>query len=92
MPSDNPESRDQEQILRVEQLCKDACTRIQEHVDTIQIFVTFHAEDGQSTKSFTSGRGNFYARQGQIEEWVRFQHEYQKQEAKRQDASDNQED
>lgn len=49
---------------------KDAAILLAEHVDTVQIFVTFHAEDGETTSSYEYGQGNFYARQGQIDEWL----------------------
>ena len=42
-----------------------------EHFDTVQIFVTRHeptTEDG--TIAFRSGAGNWYARYGQIREWL----------------------
>lgn len=43
-----------------------------EHFDTIQIFVTQHATDDgeQSTISLHLGSGNWYARYGQIAEWL----------------------
>lgn len=38
--------------------------------DTVQIFVTKHDDKDGSTQSFVFGEGNFYARLGQIEEWI----------------------
>lgn len=76
---------------RIQKIVDDACTLIREHVDSVQIFVTFHAEDGKSTAGFNAGRGNFYARQAQVEEWIRFQHEYQKCQARREDEEDQDE-
>jgi len=74
---------------RITQIVNDACTRIREHVDSVQIFVTFHAEDGETTSGYNAGRRNFYARQSQVKEWVRFQHEFQRCQAKREDSEDN---
>lgn len=67
---------------------KDAAILLAEHVDTVQIFVTFHAEDGESTASYEHGQGNFYARQGQVDEWLTIQREYQRLEARRRDERD----
>ena len=36
--------------------------------DTVQIFVT--ALDGNDTKSISVGRGNTFARQGQVRQWL----------------------
>ncbi len=55
-------------------------------VDTIQIFVTKESDHGSSdTMSFEFGLGNYYARQGQIQEWLTIQTQYQIEEAKRRD-------
>lgn len=71
---------------RIVQLVRDACTRLAEHVDTVQIMVTFHAEDGEHTDSYDEGVGNFYARQAKVDEWLRFQREYQRCEARRREG------
>ncbi len=63
-------------------LIDDCMHRIREHVDTVQIFITLHGDDGKETLTYDVGSGNFYARQGQVEEWVRIQRVYQKQYAK----------
>lgn len=39
-----------------------------EHCDTVQIFVTNHRDDG--TQSINHGLGNWYARYGQVSEWI----------------------
>jgi hypothetical protein len=42
-----------------------------EHFDSVQIFATNHnASGGGDTRSFTYGVGNFYARYGQVTEWM----------------------
>ena len=46
--------------------------RLSEHYDTVQIFVTKHdnaLHDG--TKCVTWGSGNWYARYGQVIEWLK---------------------
>lgn len=40
-----------------------------EHFDTIQIFVTKYVENKETFNIF-SGTGNYFARYGQIEQWV----------------------
>jgi hypothetical protein len=39
------------------------------HFDTVQVFVTRQEPDGQ-TVAFSPGKGNWYARYGQITEWL----------------------
>lgn len=42
-----------------------------EHVDSVRVFVTFPTLDGKPhTAGLTVGIGNFYAQQGQIQEWM----------------------
>ena len=73
---------------KIKHLVDDACTRLIEHVDSVQILVTFHTEDGQPTSSYETGRGNFFARLGQVVEWLEMQREYERCEAKRRDETD----
>ncbi len=40
------------------------------HFDSVQVFVTRQEPNGQ-TLAFSPGRGNWYARYGQIVEWVK---------------------
>lgn len=61
-----------------------AVNQIIEHVDSVQIIVTFH--DGENTSSYDKGAGNFYARQGSVEEWITMQRQYQKNHAIRRDS------
>lgn len=45
------------------------CASIGEHFDTVQIFVTrFDAEQGTCNASY--GSGNWFARRGQIQDWL----------------------
>lgn len=61
-----------------------------EHVDSVAVFVTVGSEDGQcDTIACDGGCGNFYARQGQIEEWLTIQKQYQRNWAIRKDAKLN---
>lgn len=50
---------------------KRACETLGEHFDTVQIFVTRHEpgiEDG--TINITWSEGNWFARYGQVREWL----------------------
>jgi len=76
----------------IRRIVDEHCAAIAEHVDSVQIFVTFHRGGEQRSGSYESGRGNFYARQGQVDEWLRFQRQYQKSWAKRKDAEDLEEE
>ena len=57
------------------QRVQDAVTALSEHFDTVQIFVTIHrtTPEGdlkEGTTSINRGYGNWYARHGQINEWM----------------------
>lgn len=50
---------------------RDACEVLSEHYDTVQIFVTRHDAGGVGgTVSATWGSGNWFARHGQVREWL----------------------
>lgn len=55
-------------VDEIEQKVKDAAATLMEHCDTVQIFVTIH--DVEVTHAYQTGRGNYYARLGQIQEWL----------------------
>ena len=56
--STNPDVKRVEECLR----------HLGEHFDTVQIFTTRHEEG--DTKSVQKGVGNWYARYGQVRQWV----------------------
>jgi len=56
-----------------------------EHFDSVQVFVTRHAGERDVTASYETGGGNFYARLGQVHEWIMIQDQYSRQHAKRKD-------
>ena len=41
-----------------------------EHCDSVQIFITTRPEGTDLTESIDRGAGNWYARFGQVKEWV----------------------
>ncbi len=47
-----------------------AVDALREHFDSVQIFVTRHDGVEVETGSITAGGGNWYARIGQIREWL----------------------
>jgi hypothetical protein len=48
------------------------CNQIMEHTDaeTVQIFITKYVPENASTANYTYGLGNWFARKGQIQDWV----------------------
>ncbi len=53
-----------------EEFVQGIVTQLLQHFDSVQVFVTRQVPDGQ-TLAFSPGRGNWYARYGQIVEWVK---------------------
>lgn len=64
-------------------LVDEAVNRLSEHFDTVRIFVTSHNGSTDTTHCFTSWRGNFYAQQAQIHEWLTRQDQAAREYAKR---------
>lgn len=51
---------------------QECLNHLSEHFDTVQIFCTRHeAEIENGTIACTRGIGNWFARKGQVQEWVR---------------------
>jgi len=54
---------------KIKQLIKD----LEDHVDSIRVFVTKTSDSNADTTScYTLGKGNFYTQYGQIKEWITF--------------------
>lgn len=65
---------DQEHI---EKLIQDFIDKVSEHVDSVRVFVTHPANNGNGDSvSFSQGGGNLFAQQGQIRAWVLRQDQY----------------
>lgn len=64
----------------LEKMVEDAAAALSEHCDSVRIFVTKHAVDGESdvTIAFDQGRGNLHAQLGQVYEWLDIQRQYQR--------------
>jgi hypothetical protein len=58
---------------KLEQLVDKALKELGEHCDTVQIFVTAHNPEGEKetcTASYARGIGNWFARFGQVVDWL----------------------
>jgi hypothetical protein len=49
---------------------RNAAAQLMEHFDTVQIFVTRHVDYETGTIAAQFGDGNWYARRGQIGNWI----------------------
>ena len=49
---------------------QDALDQLGEHFDTVMIFVTLHSGNDVGTIAISRGSGNWYARYGQVQEWI----------------------
>jgi hypothetical protein len=52
---------------------------LMEHFDSVMIFATEHDGSAEGTRTICFGRGNMYARIGQVREWLIRQDEISKQ-------------
>lgn len=63
-------------MIEDDQRVLEAARALGEHFDTVHVFATRHdPAEKDGTVVCDEGVGNWYARQGQIEEWVEFQKE-----------------
>lgn len=53
-------------LNRIKLICKELVP----HVDTVQIFITKHESSEIGTTQMSWGEGNFFARYGQISQWL----------------------
>lgn len=49
---------------------KEATARIMECACSVQIFVSIHDSESGVTRHLSHGAGNWFAREGQVREWV----------------------
>lgn len=64
-----PEEAEQQRVEDIKQLDR-ALVLLSEHFDTVQVFCTRHRDDDVGTFSMQKGSGNWYARYGQVCEWI----------------------
>ena len=69
-----------------EQMVDDLVAKLGEHFDSVQVFCTrYDSSGGGRTVTVNAGTGNWYARFGQVSEWVTKEREQQKEEIRRDD-------
>jgi len=68
--SDEVDPEETEQAQEAMRVLNAHAHALMSRFDTVQIFVTKHDDKDGSTNSFVLGEGNFYARLGQIGEWI----------------------
>ena len=51
-------------------LCEEAARALGEHFDTVMIFATRHEAGKDGTVNIQYGVGNWFARKGQVSEWL----------------------
>jgi hypothetical protein len=56
--------------VHIENDIKMHLAKISEYADTVEIFITIHNNNGITT-CYSQGHGNWYARYGQIQQWVK---------------------
>lgn len=63
---------DTEDFRRVRKLVDAAAQSLMEHAESVQIFVTIRETiDGdRTTRGYSTGYGNHYARLGSVQEWL----------------------
>lgn len=62
-----PDPGDEEADLR---RLKNAAAQLMEHFETVHIFATRHVSSDEGTVGVQYGEGNWYARRGQVGEWL----------------------
>jgi len=74
----------------VEDMVKTHAAQLGEHFQSVQIFVSGYTGSNGESLAFEYGAGNFYARLGQVTEWLSIQDQYQRNHAIRKDNEANQ--
>ena len=68
---------------------KNAVAALAEHFDTVQIFATrYDGGEGNGTRRWQHGRGNWFARYGQVHEWLEREKETTRLDVKQQQEED----
>ncbi len=71
-------------IENVKKMVDEFRDKLSEHCDSVRIFVSFPSLNGESdTVGYTNGGGNLFAQHGQVREWLEFQREYARIEARK---------
>lgn len=57
-------------MKHVEELLEQVCAQLGEHVETVQVFVTLHDNETDTTTTWEKGIGNRLARNMQVKIWL----------------------
>lgn len=57
-------------MKHVEELLEQVCAQLGEHVETVQVFVTLHDNETDTTTTWEKGIGNRLARNMQVKLWL----------------------
>ena len=68
--NDETSASENERLEKELKRLKEACNKLGEHFDTVQIFCTKQAEDNKTTDKFEYGQGNGFAIYGQVKNFV----------------------
>lgn len=58
---------------------------LMEHFDSVQIFVTRKSDDAEGTVNANKGDGNWFARYGQVKDWITRSEERSREEVRQED-------
>ena len=71
-----------------DRIVREFVARVSEHVDSVQVFINKKRDDGKSgTWKMGFGAGNWYARYGQVREWLIIEDEAIRMEAHDEDTT-----
>lgn len=76
---------EEEQDLK---LLEDACDKLGEYFDSVQVFATRHDSNDDGTVIVNWGSGNWCARRGQVSEWLIKNNERTKEIVRKEDNED----
>ncbi len=71
----NEESWDKEKE-RIKGIVDECVSKMGEHVDAVQVIVSYHNTDANNTMSYEKGAGNIHTRIGVVAEWMEAQKQY----------------
>ncbi len=85
MSDDVQEAENEENEERDTAILKSHVSRLMEHFDSVQVFCTRFDSENDQTISINRGDGNWFARSGQVREWLIKQDEQSRSEQRKSD-------
>lgn len=67
------------------EMAREFTAKLMEYSDSVQVFLTVHDPSSGITRHVTHGAGNWFAREGQVREWVVQNEEHSRSEAHNED-------